>query len=160
MFWYLLLYQSWLVIIYHQNVILIFYHFWNMDTEASKVDHSVVQTNLEITGLESFSQPAKVAGSPCHYRKKMWGYHMMFGGCLCSQTFFYLIFYLSEREQGWGQREWGDRRGRESQADPAPSMEPDAGLNPTTPRSWLQAEIKSWTLSRLSHPGSPVLPDF
>ena len=44
--------------------------------------------------------------------------------------------YLRERERECMSREGGRGRGREtSQADPALSMEPDAGLNPRTLRS-------------------------
>ena len=41
---------------------------------------------------------------------------------------------------------------RESQADSVLSMEPALGLHPVT-----QAEIKSWMLNQLSHPGAPCI---
>ena len=37
------------------------------------------------------------------------------------------------------------------------NAEPDLGLEPMNRETMTQAETKSWTLNRLSHPGSPYL---
>ena len=58
------------------------------------------------------------------------------------------------RESAWaGERGEGGRE-RESQAGSTPSMEPDTGLHPTN-GIMTGAEIKSWTLIRLSHSSTP-----
>ena len=47
-------------------------------------------------------------------------------------------------------------RERECQADTVPSVSPDAGINPMTLRSGLEAnESRSQTLHSLGHPGAP-----
>ena len=48
---------------------------------------------------------------------------------------------------------------RECQADTVPSVSPDAGINPMTLRSGLEAnESRSQTLHRLGHPGATQVP--
>ena len=44
---------------------------------------------------------------------------------------------------------------RESQADSILCMEPDVGLDCTNHEIMTRAEIKSWTLNQLNHPGAP-----
>lgn len=52
------------------------------------------------------------------------------------EVFVYLLIILEkERECSSQARSRGGRRGKESQVDSAPSEEPNAGLNLTTPRS-------------------------
>ena len=63
-------------------------------------------------------------------------------------------FVLRVNEQG---RSRGRGEERESQAGSKPSTEPNWGLDLTNREIMIRAEIKGWTLNRLSHPGAPHL---
>ena len=65
--------------------------------------------------------------------------------------FIYLLCLFVYFCEGEGQRE----RGRIPSRLHAVITEPDTGLDPTNREIVTRAEIKSHTLSRLSHPGAP-----
>ena len=68
--------------------------------------------------------------------------------------FFKFIYFEREFECV----EWGRERERENSC--TVSTEPNMGLKLMTHEIITWAEIKSWTLNRLSHPGTPQQPPF
>ena len=69
--------------------------------------------------------------------------------------FYFLRFYLFEREQARGGAK------REGQADSCLMWSlTEAGAQSHDPEIMTGAEIKSWMLNRWKHPGTPSLPVF
>ena len=67
----------------------------------------------------------------------------------------FIYLFLRERKRESTNRVGAEREGeRESQAD---SEEPDVGLELTNSGIMTWAEIKSWTLNQLRHPGAPQI---
>ena len=66
------------------------------------------------------------------------------------------LFTYFEREKECEQGEGHREREREIPSRlHTVSAEPDMGLKPTPCEIMTQAEIESWTLNKLSHPGAP-----
>ena len=71
--------------------------------------------------------------------------------------FFKFIYFEREREHEW---RWGGERERRERIPSrlhTVSMEPDVGLELMNHEIMIWAEIKSWMLNQLSHPGAPRL---
>ena len=64
------------------------------------------------------------------------------------------FIYFTERKKEWWVRGLGKER--ESEADSVLSIEPDAGLKLTAPRSPPEPKLKSQRLNQLSHTGAPL----
>ena len=86
--------------------------------------------------------------------------------CVCVCVFFLFCFIYfereRERERERREREYVSTKATERERIPsrlwAVTTEPDAGFNLTNQEVMTWVEIKSWTLNRLSHPGTTLSP--